>query len=222
MKVDTRFLVAWSGGLDSTYCLWWALNEMDGGYVTAKHIRLINRENRHEAEWSAIQRIIPLMKKYGEFDLSVSTLDVTEDTGPRHMIRDHFYNLTLLFGAAINHIYNIPLRTTIVTGNDDVINSTLIEYYSKSYKLMRDLHPNKSPKKYTSPEILMPIFYFDREKQTKEMPYELASQTHSCRKPKKINNEWLNCGKCYPCRKMKLKQNSFTNKSFVNRIKHGN
>ncbi len=217
--MESRFLVAWSGGIDSTYCLWWALNEIDGGYLTAKHIQLINREGRHQAEWAAIQRIMPLMKKYGNFDLSVSTLDVMSDSKPRFMLRDHFYMLTILFGAAINHIYNKQLRTTIITGNDNVIKSTLIKYYSKSYKLMRELHPNISPRLYTSPSILMPVFYYNRNKQVKEMPYEIAIQTHSCRKPIKISDKWLNCGNCMVCKKLKLKKRSFTNRSYIDRVK---
>ena len=210
--METRFLVAWSGGLDSTYCLWWALNEMDGGYVTAKHIRLINRENRHEAEWSAIQRIIPLMKKYGEFDLSVSTLDVTEDTKIKK-ITDHFYCLPIIFGSALDCKTNI--KTVIIFGYHNVFN--ILEYVKLTYKNVIKLHP-KNIKLNIYSELLIPLYNDKKNISCNILPYELASQTHSCRKPKKINNKWLNCGNCEACGVMNLKQNSFTNKSYVDQI----
>ncbi len=210
-----KFLVAWSGGLDSTAVLYWAINEIDNGDLLVKHIQLINRENRHQAEWAAIQRILPLMKKYRNFDLSVSTLDVTIDTIFNKMT-DHFYCFPIIFGTAINH-YSKNIQIIIILGYHNVYNIPI--YIKQSIKYMKKYHPRNIKVNHINSEILMPLYNESKYISCNILPYEIAIQTHSCRIPiKSQSGLWLNCGKCIPCKKMKLKKYSFTNKTYIDQI----
>lgn len=69
-----KFLVMWSGGIDSTYTLAKMLKETDHE-IFAHHIHFVNAEGRVKEELKAIRSLTPKLKAIRDFKLSESLID---------------------------------------------------------------------------------------------------------------------------------------------------
>jgi 7-cyano-7-deazaguanine synthase in queuosine biosynthesis len=72
-----RVLILWTGGVESTSLLLWALCE-PGLHVHAHHVRLDNPERRECAESTAIAALIWRLRKVRPFEFSSSSLSVCD------------------------------------------------------------------------------------------------------------------------------------------------
>ncbi len=69
-----RYLVMWSGGVDSTYALAWLLANTDH-QIHAHHVHINNWENRSEAEHRAIKALLPRLNAIRPFTHSFTGHD---------------------------------------------------------------------------------------------------------------------------------------------------
>lgn len=74
LSQPTKYLVMWSGGIDSTYTLAKLLKETTHE-IHAHHIHFVNRENRGKQEMEAVQKLLPRLRGIREFQLSESMID---------------------------------------------------------------------------------------------------------------------------------------------------
>lgn len=204
-----RYLVLWSGGLDSTWSLYMLLRHTDAD-VCAHHVVKRSRTDDGKAlshgwlyERAAIRRMRPwLAREVRPFPYSESAIDLTAFAS---FARDTVTALFLAGQAAKNWGFG-PGDALILGGNadDDRMGDPDPElYWRGAFRrlLARNLLQAVMQEDRT-PEVHYLIPAPTRARQIADLPAELTAMTASCRMPVRLEDggeSFRPCGRCPTC-----------------------
>lgn len=181
-----NYLVSWSGGLDSTYLIYYLLNQ--GHHVDAIYTTLGNNKNKTAYEKRAIEQLLSYFEgrdfTYTEDNYSV-------------LLKGYnvlFFQQPLIWINAL--VYNLKETTTNVAlgyiMGDDIISyiPDLHDLWNNVCKFLQyDIK---------QPELEFPLIRYPKEIIFHELPDYLKEHVVWCKHP--VDNK--HCGKCKPCKKM--------------------
>ncbi len=199
-KVDNkknRTLVMFSGGLDSTAALWHVLNRPKKyGEVHVHHIHIKNIENRWQAEAAAVKQILAYMRENApaEFTVSESTI-TTPQFGNKFM-----YDVELtgfIAGYMTSRDPNIKRVVIGATATDFALGAS--QSATRGNRVLDAFYEDgkehaKTLKEYPHGELTKAQVY-------KTLPPDLALLTWSCRRPRYVDGNPIECGTCKTCAK---------------------
>lgn len=193
-KVTT--LVMFSGGLDSTAVLVRLLAETDDD-LRVHHIRMVNREDRADAEQRAVEAIVAWCQdRYRPFRYSESGLDFS---GLGAIPIDY---LAVAF-VACQVAIDTPGCTRIAVGTlardlDEIKRSVCANQrrvFDAMYECYRARKLGEPAMQWT-----YPVYALTKPQIAALLPAELRALTWSCRRPVRIAADFRPCGVCKPCR----------------------
>jgi 7-cyano-7-deazaguanine synthase in queuosine biosynthesis len=211
---DKTVLLGFSGGLDSTYVLWYLLKHtnfkvhvhyIQMQYTTTDTVGWIIAPHRWEAEDQAVKKIDKYFKEngYREYSFTTGIYNAPAPTIDIEVI------LFMLAQVAVNLMGKVVISTGRVT-EDDERWASLGAYYPGSIarRIMRmSLKNNRNImpifKKCEIADVSMNTYCPAQNKNKveimKEMPKKLIELTWSCRNPNKNGTEYTPCGRCHSC-----------------------
>lgn len=180
-----RVLVNLSGGVDSAYCLWRALEA--GQDVLVHHIELRNHEGRLRQEKAAVHRILQWCRSQ-HFPGSITFLHSGFDYGDlAYVVRD---------------LYIWGLLTGVILSNPDHADRAVVV---SSYHLSNPNDPEEVRRREVvravagfEPDWITPLAGMTKAEVVGEMPSALVRLCWWCRRPRGQQK----CGKCRTCRQM--------------------
>lgn len=180
-----KTLLFWSGGLDSTYLLYWHLTKTNDD-ITAHHIILKNPENRWKAEKRAVDGILPILQTLRPFQYGESTLELSMQVFPGDSTVVGF------IGAYVARQLQ-PDRVSIgrVIEDDERGDSSATDrdaWFRHCLELAKV--GNKLP------ETVLPIRHMNKTQIWNELPQSIRTRTWSCRTPVL---DYMACGQCKSC-----------------------
>jgi 7-cyano-7-deazaguanine synthase in queuosine biosynthesis len=212
---EKTVLLGFSGGLDSTYVLWYLLKHTNYK-VHAHYIQMqyttddeaggnLVVPHRWEAENQAVNKIDKYFRSnnYREYSLTTGIYNAPASTIDIEIV------LFMLAQVAMNLIGNVVIATGRVM-EDDERWSSLGTYYPGTIarKIMRLSIKNNMNilpvfRKAEFPNVSLNTYCPAENKNKiqimKEMPKELIDLTWSCRNPKKDGMKFIECGRCHSC-----------------------
>ena len=180
-------LLSWSGGIDSTSCLWQLLR--DGKEVLAHHVRLKNREGREPYEKQAVDAIFEWLRArklsggltYHETGFDYGTV--------KRIVRD----ITIMGAVSGFVAAGYPsIKTMVIAGSATDDRRRSIGVARERRRVLAEtmagrsfewIQPNKSK---TKAQVMA------------EMPPDLLALCWYCRKPR----DGKPCGQCHTCREV--------------------
>lgn len=205
-----RYLVLWSGGLDSTWSLHALLTRTDAE-VFAHHVVKRSRTDDGRAlsegwryELNAVRRMRPwLAARVRGFAYSESMIDLTAFP---NFSRDTITALFLASQAAKS--WRLGPRDALVLGgnaDDDRLNDPAPELYWRSAfrNLLSRQLVQAAMQEVRVPEIVTLLPAPTRAQQVANLPDELTAMTASCRNPRRDSGPepaFRPCGACTTCR----------------------
>jgi len=201
LSLSKTILLMFSGGLDSTYMLYYYLKNTNYN-IHVHHISLrYPSEPRWREEDIASRNIVKLCQKIRPFEYSESRVDIGFY---KYVGRDSDTQLLMASKVApnLNGKVSVALGWQYNDYQSDLLNGRARD--KKSEKLWEALcnsmdapHGNS-----ISRELLFPLveMRLSKREMIKLLPKELLHLTWSCRTPvKNENNISIACGKCHPC-----------------------
>lgn len=183
--------VSWSGGIDSTSCLWQLLR--DGVCVLAHHVELRTPEGRWQAEREAVDAQREWFRAHGYGDQIV-----WKETGFAYgnvakFTRD--INITAFMAGFILSGYPSVTAAVISSSADDVRRQRDPVIQSRR-KQLTEIMAGRSF------EWLVPNEHKTKAEVMAEMPPDLLALCWYCRRPRRENGRWQRCGVCRTCREV--------------------
>lgn len=198
-----KILCLYSGGIDSTAMLWKITQDSQySDYdILVHHVHIINQTNRFNAEKKAVDKIIPLLKKYNKriffsstlIDLSFMENKIPIDANLYGFVAANLINID-------NTIKYIAVGRTLDDknsgGSQHVQIIDCIENAISQINYMNDT-PSQAI-------CITPIVELTKKELWLMLPEEIKPLTWSCRVPTKQtseNNEtiYTPCQKCHAC-----------------------
>lgn len=190
-----RTLVMFSGGLDSTAALWHVLNRPKKyGDIHVHHIHIQNNENRWQAEAAAVKAILAYMRENAPatFTTSDSTIR-TPQFGNKFMYDVEIFNYLSGYMTSRDPLIN---RVVIgATGTDFAIG--IDENFMRGKRMHNVFHPEEEDHSDRIKEF--PLKDMTKDQVYKSLPPDLALLTWSCRTPRYVDGNPIECGKCKTC-----------------------
>ena len=183
-----KTLIMFSGGLDSTVALVKLLEETDDD-IHVHHINYYNIEGRAESEKIATSKIIPYCQKIKPFTFTTTTQDYTEIFCPydTHIVR---------FTAAQICRGNSGIQRCVSGHCKDDTNPNTIS--TAIFNAALSGNPDNIEWHYPCANMTK----YDEVKYLEERHPELLDMIHYCRKPIRVDDNWLSCNLCYTCKQM--------------------
>jgi 7-cyano-7-deazaguanine synthase in queuosine biosynthesis len=196
-----RTLLNFSGGLDSTYCLWKWLTDNPNETLVVHHCNLMNNQNRYELEQQATHNILKWLvdNKLTNFEYIETTYDIRQI---KYRSLDSqviaFINGTMLISPKYK-----DLTHTIMCGPKDEYErlGNILQRGHKDNELIRNI-PVISYIKNQKRNQLQPIYMVAHMTKTEiynATPKELRDLSWSCRTPKDNKP----CHKCHTCKQLR-------------------
>jgi 7-cyano-7-deazaguanine synthase in queuosine biosynthesis len=200
-EIPASTILQLSGGIDSAYVLWDWLKSNPDKYCLVHHIVLINRENRHEKEIEAVDKILRWLDSIG--------------------LNNYFFiQNTFDYGNMTELIYDVEvcgfLAGVLLRANRwNNIDNILLTQYDRN-----------TPREMSRRQILRSTvgrdinFVYKLTSMTKQqvieaMPEELFELCWYCRTPH--NNR--KCGNCMTCRAVERARNGTIDDAYKNFLK---
>jgi len=182
-----HLLVGWSGGLDSTYLIWKAINS--GIKVDAAYFELVNNTNKIKREQMAIGALLPFFNQNPNFKFLGTT--VKFEIGNNHEVLGSYLQQVPVWLSSIIYSYNEKhnkIALGYVTGDDDISYWPEIKgIYEAVSKMFRTNNP---------PELVIPLRKVSKWYELSELPHEIINSVTFCENAFEDDN----CGGCAPCR----------------------
>jgi hypothetical protein len=182
--IEATTLIQFSGGVDSTFVLWWWLVNHPDEYCVVHHIDMIHFENRNQKELEAVDKVLRWLDSQG--------------------LKNYFYiQNTFDYGNIPGVIYDVEVCGFIA----GIILST---YRWKSInKVFFPIYGNETDREQTRRQVMQltskreveciyPLVGLSKTDVMKMMPYELLKLCWYCRVP--LNDE--PCGNCHTCKQV--------------------
>src|SRR3954471_6192981 len=186
-------LVMFSGGLDSTAMLVQLLAH-SREQLRVHHIRMANREQRAEAEQSAVERIVAwCASRYRPFRYSQSALDFRElEAIPIDYLCIAFVACQVAIDTpGCNRIAVAALARDTDIENRSARQRRVFETLYECYRARRLGEPRV--------EWIYPVYQSTKPELAGSLPPELVALTWSCRQPVPEAGNWRPCGACKAC-----------------------
>jgi hypothetical protein len=185
-----KILVAWSGGIDSTYLIHKLLN--DGYSVAAIHCVMNSGSTQSMRESAAIKKMVEYFSAYDFQYIGEST---TSPSG--------------CYNPGIALLQSIPILTTLLYGCDQSHESVAIGYvmgddaisYLSELKTIWKTFSLNMLEGHKLPELLFPLSKIHKTVIYNELPDGLKKSVVFCESPAMID---IPCGICDSCKKMSM------------------
>lgn len=194
-------LLNFSGGVDSTYCLWDYLRKNPDKTLLVHHIHWQTVSNRHDQESRAVQRILEWLDSQGlsNYELLETWVDIRQ-LGVRPI--DHqivaFMTGTLLLNPKYKNLKYVLLPTP----KDEIerLGMRVLERIWSDGRAIRDaIRITMRPIRKPALQTLQPVKNMYKWQMIMEMPEELFDRTFYCRTPTETGGP---CGKCHTCKQV--------------------
>ena len=200
-----KILLMFSGGLDSTACLYKLLTEKEYQEydLHVHHIHLINKENRWRAEQIAVHDILHEVRNYRPYkplEFTVSTYEYLICSN--RVFLDLFYYAL----AASSLVFNDQSITKIAVGrnHNDAHNFHMATPAYTPIAQMLFKNVLACHNRHLKPEYIFPIEDLSKQAVYEYLPSRLRDLTWSCRYPIYINqNTAIECEVCPTCKSLK-------------------
>jgi len=204
--VTTRptIVLMFSGGLDSTACLYLLLTreEYQKYDIHVHHIILKNEENRYKAESIAVSNVLEYFhsRDYRLFSYSESVFEYPSFNGS-FMWDSDIYNLVAgsFAGTNPNIVVAIGRTKTDTEHNSSQLSSRIQSSYAIFDLFTNDNLRYSQLKKTLSPKFY-PVYDYTKKQIWNLLPSDLRILTWSCRTPKYIGDMPTKCERCIACR----------------------
>lgn len=194
-------LIMLSGGIDSTGLLFKYLTETNDP-IHVHHIRMVNREDRFQAEDISVKYIIEEARKIRPFTFSCSNWEWKDYMGNGYVgwdiqnvafVAGHVVKMLLAAQSLINDYPEI--ETYIAVCKDDLNNEGIAERMEACEKAFEShfLRMKQKPQlKYCLDLTTNQLYEY--------LSGEVKCDIISCRKPQDLgNNVYVMCGNCFAC-----------------------
>ena len=184
-------LILASGGLDSTYLMWKALEE--GHKVIPVYVEIMNNSPKAERERKALDEIIrKLRKKYGGESIAVERTIMSLDVESRNectMAQAPIWLLSLIFS---------PLKDVDEVHIGYVMGDCGVSYISE-LKRIWTMYKQNFMSNRAEATLKFPLIKFHKHDLMDQLPNEIFQLTVFCESS--INGN--DCGSCVPCKTAK-------------------
>lgn len=189
-------LVMFSGGLDSTAMLYRLLTQTDQD-LRVHHLRMVNREDRAQAEQDATEAVIAWCKaNCRPFRYSESGVDFADlDTVPIDY-------LTVAY-VACQVVIDTPGCNCIAVGTLHADLDEVKRKVSVAQRTVFDaMYACYRARKVGEPvvEWIYPVYEMTKAEVAASLPAALRDASWSCRRPVRTASGYRICGECKPCR----------------------
>ena len=185
-----KYLVSWSGGLDSTYLIYKFLKE--GHSVVAAYCEIINNITKTERERYAIEKLKHKLYPLGALEvIDGARVEANGDS------LCSFEQVPLLLLSIIYSGGKADKVALAYTLNDDAI--AFLSDIKKIYNSYKVLAKDRS-----WPEMIFPLYRTSKAEILRKLPVELIKDITFCENPSGKDN----CGTCTPCRRWKVLEES--------------
>lgn len=183
-----RYLVAWSGGLDSTYLVYKLLKE--GHSVTAVYIKIINNEGKTKMEELAIEKMKEIFTRMArerewKFSIEHSSAQVGHNNACNYRIKQFPIFCYGLLGCVNENIDEVAMAYVM---NDDAMS------YMDEFRAIWDSY---TPLLQKAVPLVFPLSKHNKYEIYNDLPTEFKEHIWVCENP--INNK--PCGECCPCKR---------------------
>jgi 7-cyano-7-deazaguanine synthase in queuosine biosynthesis len=182
-----------SGGLDSTAMLVKLLAESDDE-LRVHHIRMVNREERADAEQAAVESIVAwCAARYRPFRYSQSGLDFA---GLDAIPIDYVCIAFVACQVAIDTPRCNRIAVAALARDTDIENRS-----ARQRRVFETLYECYRARKLGEPEVqwVYPVYHSTKRELGAALPRELVELTWSCRRPVHDAERWRPCGACKAC-----------------------
>ena len=182
-----------SGGLDSTAMLVKLLAQ-DHDELRVHHIRMINREDRADAEQSAVERIVAWCREhYRPFRYSESALDFK---ALQAIPIDYLCIAFVACQVAIDTPRCDRIAVAALARDTDIENRS-----ARQRRVFEALYECYRARKLGEPEVqwIYPVYQSTKAELVAALRPELVELTWSCRRPVREAEQWRPCGACKAC-----------------------
>lgn len=190
-----RTLVMFSGGIDSTAALWYVLSRpKDYGQIHVHHVHIQNFEARWRAEAKAARAVIAYMR-----ERTTTPFTVSESTINTPHLGGHFLYDTEVTSFISGYMTSRdPLITKVVLGATGTDFARGVSHAVARGKAIHNaFHPDARDHSAAIKEY--PLKDLTKAEVYKMLSPELAALTWSCRRPRYIDGQPIECGTCGTC-----------------------
>lgn len=181
-----------SGGLDSTACLIWMLENTDDE-IHAHHIHLKNHEGRLEVEHTAIQGILKYCREhYRPFEYTESRMEL-----PGFVPSDMYVYMWYAGIMAISYKGKLDRVVTGEHANPPSLQKGIDARIKRSREIFHATAGTDAV------DWFMPLKDMTKREIWEFTPFELAKISWSCRKPKIIHGRPVPCLRCHACKSLR-------------------
>lgn len=194
MYVKMDSILAFSGGVDSTYCLYDYLRKNKDKTLLVHHVRMKHYEGRMEYELKAVRSILEWLRKNGldNFVYSESGFDYGDITFVHYDIVTAGY----FTGVILQNPKYRDIKYVIATTNrEEAHTDSLEQVKGEKRRVLRDNLIRLVAKRDTI-ETVYPIYNIAKRDLVRKMPKDLFKLCWYCRRPTK---EGKACGVCFTC-----------------------
>lgn len=204
MHYSSKILCMYSGGLDSTGALWQLVHapEYAGYEILVHHVHLVNATRRFNAEKQALEKIIPLLRKYTSRQLYFSStiMDFGFMGGKVPIDADVYGFVAANLVSLDSSIRLIALGRTLDdknSGGSPLIQ--IVDCVDKAIQLV-----NYGRKYSSSAKCITPVVNLTKQQIWELLPVDIRELTWSCRRPRyealadgrMVANPCLSCHAC--------------------------
>ena len=189
-------LVMFSGGLDSTAVLVRLLTETDED-LRVHHIRMMNLEDRADAEQRAVESIVSWCQaRYRPFPYSESGLDFS---GLHAIPIDYLAVAFVACQVAIDTPRCARIAVGTLARDLDEIKRSVCANQRRVFTAMYECYRQRKLGE-PSVEWVYPVYALTKPQIAALLPSELRALTWSCRRPLRSGGGFRPCSTCKPCR----------------------
>lgn len=189
-----RTLLNFSGGIDSTYCLYHHLKDNPKETLLVHHLNLINREGRAPYEKQAVTNILNwcIRNGMGNFKYIESTFDY----GTLGYLVKDLEVIGFLTGVILRHPGHQKITDVILPMHKSEMARFPGDSYQRAHHKRKVLAETVAMREVN---FTFPIIDMTKKQIIEGLPEELFKMTWYCRRPRKGEP----CGKCHTCLQVK-------------------
>ena len=189
-----KVLLNFSGGVDSTYCLYKYLEAVKGEpekSLLLHHIKLKNYEGRLKHEEKAVYSILAWLKqqKMTNFKYIESGFDYGS---VRYIVKDMEIVMFMTGIILTNPAHATINKVILPNGATDFTRADYSDPDLRRFHILTAILDREV-------ELVFPIRYISKQQMIDELPDDLFRRTWFCRRPIREHA----CGKCIPCREVR-------------------
>lgn len=196
-----KIISMFSGGLDSAGALWKLLTEDRYKHfdIHIHHINIINVENRHKAEAIAVRNTVNELTNNGfKFSYSTNTLEFNFMN-----IRGFPMDMDLCAFTAAQMCRYMPEVKHIAMGRTSTDVATASQDFHNRMQRAQNIFKAAQDYPVTPPTYIFPAVEYTKKQIWEFLPDYVKNNSWSCRTPKYVDGQPIECGTCITCKDKK-------------------